>query len=213
MFQQEQRTQHSQADDIMAIREREVAERIRSNSDTFTIRQMANIHKMSIPFLRDFAERHGITFVGTDGNRTKRLSSAAIKREKQHTSAVVARSVSRKPVTSLDADKITPELRERARRRDQESVNGFVEYLRELSTTHTREQAAKVAGISPTFMRRMAYDQELVFVGETTTVGRANTPAVLKKLQGTLFRPSRKVKPSSSRLIREFMISDIEDTL
>jgi len=121
MFQQEQRTQHSQADDIMAIREREVAERIRSNSDTFTIRQMANIHKMSIPFLRDFAERHGITFVGTDGNRTKRLSSAAIKREKQHTSAVVARSVSRKPVTSLDADKITPELRERARRRDQET--------------------------------------------------------------------------------------------
>lgn len=213
MLQQEQRTQYSQADDIMAVREREVAERIRSNSSTFTIRQMANIHKMSIPFLRVFAERHGITFVGTDGNRTKRLSSAAIKREKQHTSAVVARSLTRRLSTSLDSDKITPDLRERARRRDQESVNGFVEHLRELTATHTREEAAKLVGISPTFMRRQAYDHQLVFVGETTTVGRANTPAALKKLQSTLFRPSRKVKPSSSRLIREFMISDVEDTL
>jgi len=211
MLQQVQRTQLSQSDDIMAIREREVAERIRNNSDTFTIRQMASIHKMSIPFLRDFAQRYGITF--TDSSRSKRLSSATIKREKQHTSAVVARSVSRKPVTSLDSDKITPELRERARRRDQESVNGFIEYLRELSPTHTREQAAKVVGISPTFMRRMAYDHELVFVGETTTIGRANSPAALKKLQNTLFRPGTKVKPSSSRLIREYVINDVEDEL
>lgn len=211
MHQQVQRTQHSQSDDIMAIREREVAERIRGSSETFTIRQMANIHKMSIPFLRDFAQRYGISFA--DGSRSKRLSSAAIRREKQHTSAVVARSVSRKPVTSLDSEKITPDLRERARRRDQESVNGFVEHLRELTTTHTREQAAKLVGISPTFMRRMAYDQELVFVGETTTAGRANTPAALKKLAKTLFRPCAKVKPSSSLLIRHYLISDVPDDL
>lgn len=211
MHQQVQRTQLSSSDDIMAIREREVAERIRGSSETFTIRQMANIHKMSIPFLRDFAERHGISFA--DGSRSKRLSSAAIRREKQHTSAVVARSVSRKQVTSLDSEKITPELRERARRRDQESVNGFVEYLRELTTTHTREQAAKLVGISPTFMRRIAYDQEFVFVGETSTAGRANTPAALKKLSKTLFRPGVKVKPSSSLLIRHYLISDVPDEL
>lgn len=210
MHQQVQRTQYSPSDDIMAIREREVAERIRGSSETFTLRQMANIHKMSIPFMRDFAQRHGISFA--DGTRSKRLSSA-IRREKQHTSAVVARSVSRKPVTSLDSDKITPELRERARRRDQESVNGFVEYLRELTATHTREQAAKLVGISPTFMRRLAYDQELVFVGETTTAGRANTPAALKRLSKTLFRPGAKVKPSSSLLIRHYLISDVPDEL
>lgn len=199
------------AEDVLAVRELETAERIRSNSDTFTIRQMASIHNMSIPFLRDFAERHGITFVGTDGNRTKRLSSATIARERRHTSAVVARSVSRKPVMSLDSEKITPELRERARRRDQESVNGFVEYLRELSLTHTREEAAKQAGISPTFMRTMAYDQNLVFVGETTSVTRAVTPAAFKKLQNTLFRPSKKVKPTTSRLLRQYVINDVAD--
>lgn len=199
------------AEDIMAIREREVAQRIRANSDSFTIRQMASIHKMSIPFLRGFAQRYGITFA--DRSRSKRLSSATIRREKQHTSTVVARSVSRKPVMSLDTDKITPDLLERARRRDQESVNGFIERLRELAATHTREQAAKLVGISPTFMRRLAYDQELVFVGETTNAGRANTPAAMRKLQNSLFRPGIKVKPASALMMRHFVISDEADVL
>lgn len=211
MQQQMQQALFTPSDDIMAIREREVAQRIRDNSDTFTIRQMASIHKMSIPFLRDFAQRYGITFA--DGSRSKRLSSATIRREKQHTSTVVARSVSRKPVTSLDADKITPDLLERARRRDQESVNGFIERLRELAATHTREQAAKLVGISPTFMRRLAYDQELVFVGESTNAGRANTPSAMRKLQGSLFRPGIKVKPSSALMMRHFVISDVADVL
>lgn len=212
MQQSAQRTLYSPSEeDVLAIRELETAERIRGNSSIFTIRQMASIHNMSIPYLREFADHHKITFVGTDGNRTKRLSSATIARERRHTSAVVARSVSRKPVTSLDADKITPELRERARRRDQESVNGFIEYLRELSLTHTREEAAKQAGISPTFMRTMAYDQNLVFVGETTSVTRAITPAAFKKLQSTLFRPSKKVKPATSRLLRQYVMSDVAD--
>lgn len=209
---QSQRTQDS-SDDIMCAREREVAERIRDKSDLFTIRQMASIHRMSIPYLRGFAERYGITFAGTDGSRTKRLSSAIIARERRHTSTVVARSVTRKPVTSLDCEKISPELRERARRRDQESVNSFVEHLRELSMTHTREEASKKVGISPTFMRRLAYDQELVFVGESTSVSHAATPAVLKRLQSTLFRPNKKMKPATSRLIRNFMICDVQDEL
>lgn len=214
---QVQGTSHSSSDDILVIREREVAERIREKSDTFTIRQMASIHRMSIPYLKGFAERYGITFVGTGGNRTKRLSSAIIARERRHTTTVVARSVSRNPVTSLvttlDCDKITPELRERARRREQGSANSFIEMLRELSKTHTREQASKVAGISPTFMRRMAYDQELVFVGENSRTNRPVTPALIKKLQSSLFRPNRSVPTSTSRMIRQFVISDIEDEI
>ncbi|NVL48700.1 hypothetical protein F2S72_01660 [Pseudomonas syringae pv. actinidiae] len=198
-------------DDVLVTRELEVAERIRGGSEIFSIRQMASIHKMSMPFLRQFAERHGITFAEAGGTRTKRLSGALIHRERRHTSAIVARSVTRKSVSSLDSEKITPELRERARRRDQESVNGFVEYLRALSMTHTREQAAKQAGISPTFMRTMAYDQELVFVGETTSVAQPVTPAVIKKLQGTLFRPSRKVSSTTSRLLREYVMNDAVD--
>lgn len=207
-----QRTQISSSeDDVMVARELEVAERIRGGSEIFSIRQMASIHKMSIPFLREFAERHGITFAGADGNRTKRLSSATINRERKHTSAIVERSVCRKPVASLDSEKITPELRERARRRDQESVNGFIEYLRELSLTHTREEAAKQAGISPTFMRTMAYDQDLVFVGESTSGSSPVTPAVIRKLQGTLFRPNKKVKPSTARLLRQYVMDDTVD--
>ncbi len=213
--------QHAQAgrahldvsDNLMLARELEVAERIRDKSGMFTIRQVASIHKMSIPFLREFAERHGITFVGTDGSRTKRISSAVIARERRHTSTVVARSLTRKPVTSLDSDKLTPELRERARRRDQESVNGFIEHLRDLSQTHTREEAAKKVGISPTFMRRLAYDQELVFVGEVAPATQCASPSAIKKLQSTLFRPSKKMKPTTSRLIRNFVISDVQDEL
>lgn len=196
----------------MVTRERQVADRIRETSATFTIRQMASIHKMSIPFLRDFAVRHGISFVGTDGSRTKRLSSAVISREREHTSTVVARSVSRKPVTSLDFDKITPDLRERARRRDQESFNSFIEYIRDLSATHTREQAAKQARISPTFMRSLAYNHTLVFVGESSPTNLPTTPAVIKRLQTSLFRPNKKhVKAATSRMIRQFVICDIED--
>jgi hypothetical protein len=214
---QVQGMQHSKSDDILVVREREVAERIREKSDTFTIRQMASIHRMTIPYLKGFAERYGITFVGTDGSRTKRLSSAIIARERRHTTTIVARSVTRKPVTSLvtsiDCDKITPELKERARRREQESANSFIEYLRDLSKTHTREQASKEAGISPTFMRRMAYDQELVFVGETSRSNRPATPAVIKKLQSSLFRPNRAVPPSTSRMIRQFVINDVADEI
>lgn len=207
-----QRTQLSPSeDDVLVARELEVAERIRGGSELFSIRQMASIHRMSIPFMRQFAERHGITFAEAGGNRTKRLSGATINRERNHASAIVARSVSRKPVTSLDSEKITPELRERARRRDQESVNGFIEYLRVLSLTHTREEAAKQAGISPTFMRTMAYDQELVFVGESTPVSRPVTPADLKKLQSTLFRPNKNVTPTTSRLLREYVMNDAPD--
>ncbi|MFU5279265.1 hypothetical protein ACM7YY_31480 [Pseudomonas aeruginosa] len=210
---QAERTQNDVSDDIMLARELEVAERIRDKSSMFTIRQVASIHRMSIPYLRQFAERHGITFVGTDGSRTKRISSAVIARERRHTSTVVARSLTRKPVTSLDSEKITPELRERARRRDQESVNGFIESLRELSLTHTREEATKEAGISPTFMRRLAYDHELVFVGESAPVSQCASPAALKKLQGSLFRPNKKMKQATSRLIRNFVISDVQDAL
>lgn len=195
----------------MLARELEVAERIRGGSEIFSIRQMASIHKMSIPFMRAFATRHGITFAGADGNCTKRLSSAVIKREAEHSSAIVARSVNRKPLETLDSSKITPDQRERARRRDQQSVNGFIEYLRELSKTHTREQAAKVAGISPTFMRTMAYNQNLVFVGETTAITRPVTPAVIRKLQSTLFRPSKEMTPSTSRLLREYVMDDTPD--
>ena len=202
-----------QSDDIMAIREREVAERIRERSDVFTIRQMASIHKMSIPYLRDFADRHGITFVGTDGSRTKRLSSAIIAREREHTSTVVARSITRKPVTSLDNEKITPELRERARRRDQESFNSFIERLRELSATLTREQTVKATGISPTFLRSLAYNHELVFVGDTSRTNHAITPATIKKLKSSLFRPNKNVKPTISRMIRSYVMTDIEDEI
>lgn len=196
----------------MVARERQVAERIRENSATFTIRQMANICQMSIPFLRGFAVRHGISFVGTDGSRTKRLSSAIVSREREHTSTVVARSVTRKPVTSLDFEKITPDLRERARRRDQESYNSFIEYIRDLSATHTREQAAKKARISPTFMRSLAYNHSFVFVGESSLTNQPTTPAVIKQLQTSLFRPDKKrVKAVTSRMIRQFLICDIED--
>lgn len=206
------RTQYSPSEDsVMVARELEVANRIRGGSEIFSIRQMASIHQMSIPFLREFADTHGIIFAGADGNRTKRLSSATINRERVHTSAILARSVSRKPVASLDCEKITPELRERARRRDQESVNGFVEYLRELSLTHTREEAAKQAGISPTFMRTMAYDQNLVFLGESTSVTRSVTPVEIRKLQGSLFRPSNKVKSATSRLLRQYVMDDSVD--
>lgn len=212
MQQSAQRTQLSpDGESVMIARELEVAERIRGGSEIFSIRQSASIHKMSIPFMREFANRHGITFAGADGNRTKRLSSATINRERRHTSAIVARSVCRKPVASLDCEKITPELRERARRRDQESVNGFIEYLRELSKTHTREEAAKLVGISPTFMRTMAYDQDLVFVGETTSITRPVTPAVIRKLQSTLFRPSKDMTPSTSRQLREYVMDDTPD--
>jgi hypothetical protein len=214
---QVQGMQDSTSDDIMVVREREVAERIREKSDTFTIRQMASIHRMTIPYLRGFAERYGITFAGNDGNRSKRLSSAVIARERRHTTTIVARSVNRKPVTSLltaiDCEKITPELKERARRREQESTNSFIEYLRDLSKTHTREEASKAAGISPTFMRRLAYDQELVFVGETSRSSRPATPAVIKKLQSSLFRPNKTIPASTSRMIREFVISDVQDEI
>lgn len=210
---QAERAHFDVSEDLMLVRELEVAARIRDKSSMFTIRQVASIHKMSIPFLRDFAERHGITFVGTDGSRTKRISSVVIARERRHTSTVVARSLTRKTVTSLDSEKLTPELRERARRRDQESVNGFIEHLRDLSLTHTREEAAKKVGISPTFMRRLAYDQALVFVGEATLSAKCASPAAMKKLQGTLFRPSKKMKPNTSRLIRNFVISDVLDEL
>jgi len=90
-------------------------------------------------------------------------------------------------------------------------VNGFVEYLRELSLTHTREEAAKQAGISPTFMRTMAYDQNLVFLGESTSVTRSVTPAEIRKLQGSLFRPSNKVKSATSRLLRQYVMDDSVD--
>lgn len=203
-------TTQQPSDDIMVIREREVAERIRAMSGTFTIRQMASIHRMSIPYLREFAKRYGICFVNNEGNRSKRLSSAIIARERVHTTTIVARSLVRKPVTTLDSDKITPELRERARRRDLESANSFVEMLRELSKSHTREEAAKIAGISPTFMRRMAYDHDIAFVGEVV-VDTPTTPAHIKKLRSTMFRPTRAVPMATSRLIRNFVISDTED--
>lgn len=210
---QAQMTQVDVSQNIMLARELEVAERIRDKSSMFSIRQVASIHKMSIPYLREFAKRHGITFVATDGSRTKRISSVVIARERRHTSTVVARSLTRKPVTTLDSDKITPELRERARRRDQESVNEFIEHLRDLSLTHTREEATKEAGISPTFMRRLAYDHELVFVGEAAPVSQCASPAALKKLQGSLFRPNKKMKLATSRLIRNYVISDVQDVL
>jgi hypothetical protein len=197
--------------DTLAVRESQVAERIREKSGTFSIRQSANINRMSIPYLRIFADRHGITFAGDEGPKTKRLASSIIARERNHTSTIVARSLSRKPVTSLDSDKITPALRERARRREQEESNSFIEKLRELTFTHNREQAAKQMGISPTFMRTLAYDQ--VFVSEATAASTAGTSAALKKLQSTLFRIQKKSKPSTMRLIRDFMLCDAKDVL
>lgn len=212
MLQQGERTQHSTSDDIMVERERQVADRIRERSSTFTIRQMASIHQMSIPYLRGFAERYGITFVGTDGSRSKRLSSAVISREREHTSIVVARSLTRKPITSLDLGKVSPEVQERGRRRCQEELNSFIQTIRDLSLTNTREQTSKKMGISPTFLRSIAYNQEIVFFGEANQTNQPATPAVIRRLQTTLFRPSKKtIKPATSRMIREFVISDIED--
>ncbi|MCF5371240.1 hypothetical protein [Pseudomonas syringae] len=208
---QSQWTQDSTTNDIMNVREREVAERIREKSGTFTIRQMASIHNMSIPFMKGFAARHGIHF--KEGSRTKRLSSVVIDLERRHTSTVVARSISRKPVTSIDSEKITRELRELAKRRDRESSNSFVEMLRDLSKTHTREQAAKAAGISPTFMRSMAYNQQLIFVGEFSPTNGPATPTLIGKLKSSLFRPSKAVPMATSRMIRQFVICDIEDQI
>lgn len=210
---QAQRTQHSSSEDIMVTRELEVAARIRSESDSFTIRQMASIHRMSIPYLRLFAERHGITFASTDSSVTMRLSSALVDRERRHVSAVAERSLVRKPVISLDSDKITPALRERARRRDEESVNSFVSHLRELSMTHTRKEARQKVGISPLFLRTLAYDNEIVFVDEATAVSNANDPKTRERLHSTLFKPSKKIKPGTARLIRNFVISDVPDVL
>lgn len=92
-------------------------------------------------------------------------------------------------------------------------MNGFIESLRELSLTHTREEATKAAGISPTFMRRLAYDHELVFLGEAAPISQSVSPAALKKLQGSLFRPNKKMKQATSRLIRNYVISDVQDAL
>jgi hypothetical protein len=137
MQQQDVRTQHTISDDIMVERERQVAERIRERSSAFTLRQMASIHQMSIPFLRGFAERYGITFVGTDGSRSKRLSTVIMSRERDHTSTVVARSVTRKTVSTLDFGKVSAAVQELGRRRCQEELNSFNASIRDLALTNT----------------------------------------------------------------------------
>lgn len=195
-----------EANDVLEIRENRVVERIRELSQCFTVRQVASIHQMSITFLQGFAEKHGIQFQINGGTRTKRISSERIAREKLHTQATAARSVTRRVVSTLDSSKITPELRELARRRDQERTNSFIEMLREYGKTHTKAETAKIVNISPDFLRQISYQREIKFLGDSARTDHMN----LAKIKRTLFRP-RSVSPATSELLRHYIVSDVED--
>lgn len=206
-----QGTSGTSGSDPLQDREQQVAERMREMSQYFTIRQVASIHDMSVPGLKTFADRHGIVFHDNGGHRTKRIASERIAREKEHTRAIIHRSLDRRPVTSIDSAKITPELRERARRRDQEESNAFINMLRELGKSYTKEQATKIARISPIFMRNLAYEHEITFVDEKCDDDSQEAGGSLIKMHQSLFRPSRGTPASAAELMRRHMISDVED--
>lgn len=169
-------------------RELKVAERMRETSDQFSIRQVASIHSMSVPGLKAFAERHNISFRDTSGVRSKRVSSELLDRERQHVQAMRYRSFTRDRVTSIDSEKITPALRELAKRRDLEESNKFVRLLVELSKTHTKEQATRELGISPSFMRNIAYEHQLTFIDDANPlIGLTLNAKRVEQIEGKLF--------------------------
>ena len=197
--------------DPLVDREMRVVERMREMSQFFTIRQVASIHDMSVPGLKAFAERHGITFHDNGGHRTKRIASEWIAREKLHTKAVIHRTINRKRVTSIDDSKITPALRERARRRDEEESNSFIQMLRDLGKRYTKEQATKIARISPIFMRNISYEHEITFLDDFCEANEVVSDESLSKMQSTLFRPSRSIPVGAAELMRRHVITDAED--
>ncbi|KKN89625.1 hypothetical protein LCGC14_0237570 [marine sediment metagenome] len=200
--------------DPMKARQRKVVENIRELSANFTLRQVASIHRISMPSLQELAEQNDITFLDTSGTRSKRISSELIARERSHVAALVHRSiVTRKPVTSLDSDKISPALAELARRRDNEETNAFIDHLRELGKTNTRAQAAKLAGISPFFMRTLAYEHELEFTDDTVVPDGFADHDNVAKLSKSLFRVTRSLPANTLQLMQRFMLSDAPDEL
>lgn len=199
--------------DPLEARELKVVERMREMSQHFTIRQVASIHDMSVPGVKAFADRHGISFHDNGGHRTKRVCSVWIDQEKKHTKVIVHRSLNRKPVVSIDDEKITPQLKELARRRDEEASNTFVTYLRDLGTRHTKDQATRIAKISPNFMRAMIYEHDLVFLGDSAEVLSGGLTKTVSKLGRTLFRPTASIPEPLSDLMRRQMINDVEDYL
>ncbi len=203
-----------QSIDVMELRKLRVVEKVRELSANFTLRQVASIHQMSMPYLRELADKHSIEFLDNSGSRSKRISSELIAREKSHVRALAERSIARRtPVTSLDSEKITPVLAELARRRDNEETNSFIDYLRELGRTNTKAQATKIAGISPQFMRQMAYDHEIAFVDEPAVTEARADHENLNKLQSSLFRPSRSIPAATAQVMTRYMMDDTPDEL
>lgn len=203
--------------DTLEVRKMRVVDKVRDLSEKFTIRQVAQIHQMSLPYLANLAETYDITFLDIGGSRSKRISTELVARERSHVRALSERSiVQRKTVRTLDSKKINPVLAELARKRDQEETNSFIDRLRELGKTNTRAQTAKAVGISPYFMRTLAYDHDLEFVDEIEAADEhASILASLEAgdLHKSLFRPDNSVPKSSATFMRAFMMSNTPDEL
>tara|TARA_R110002124_G_scaffold128157_22_gene288758 strand:+ start:1436 stop:2092 length:657 start_codon:yes stop_codon:yes gene_type:complete len=203
--------------DPLEARKLTVIGKVRDLSASFTIRQVAAIQQMSIPYLAALAEKHDIIFLDNSGSRSKRIASDLIARERSHTQVMAERSIiGRKAVKSLGSQKINPALAELARRRDQEETNSFIDRLRELGKTNTKAQTAKAVGISPFFMRTLAYDHEISFVNEPVEddcpVSREET-LDKERLRETLFCHSPEVPESAVLFMRSFMMGNTPDEM
>jgi hypothetical protein len=190
-----------------------VIESIRSLSQNYTLRHVASIHGMTQPYLAELANAHGIEFLDTKISRTKRVSSKLVAIERDHVQAIKERSIGRSPKPGLiDSNKLTPALRDKARRVELQRANLFVERLQELGKTHTKAQACKIVGISPAFLRTLAYDHDIPFVDAPIAsdgMKDQSDPAVLKQ---TLFN-AKSLKPSLAAKILQFAVSDTPDCL
>lgn len=195
--------------DPLRSREMAVVERIREISQHFTVRQVANIQDMSISSLKALAERHNISFHENSGCRTKRIQWERIAREKQHTQAIIARSV-KKPTQAkvVEPTNISPHLKELARRSDELRWYEFLETVRRLSCTHTKEQVGKMLGVSPRYMRNLAYQHEILFVDERKALVNSKATDQILKSKKNMFRPNRSFPAAVSQVVCRFMIDD-----
>ena len=190
-----------------------VVERIRDLSTSYTLRHVASILGMTQPYLSGLAERHGIKFVDTKISRSKRLHSSVVARERQHAQALVHRSLRPLQGSLIDSDKISPQLRDKARREELRRENTFIEHLRELGKTHTRAQACRATGLSPGKLRLLCYDHDLAFVDAPILSEAEAQHGNLESLRSSLFKITRSTPKSLVSQLSQYLISDEDDQL
>lgn len=206
--------QERRLEDAWDNRRNKVIESIRNLSSSYTLRHVASIHGMTQPYLAHLAELHDIQFLDTKVSRSKRVSSRLVARERDHIQAVVHRSIGRPAKKGLiDSKKLSPELRDLARRMELQRANDFIQKLHELGKTLTKVQACKATGISPAKLRVLAYDYDIEFVDAPIQREARADHDNLEKLKTSLFKVTRSTPSSLTTVLMQYLASDEDDVL